>query len=206
MGRTLKTSMRDGDGTVPGTALLETDEIIFRGERRRVIPFASIKSLVVRGGDLIIKLGGEELAFALGHDEATRWLDKIKNPKSVVQKLGLKPAQRICLIGSDDAFAADLHAAGLTPSPKLHTNSDVIFFAVAARTDLSRLPTLKKSLAPDGSLWILRPRGAKDPSESDVRSAALSAGLVDVKVVRVSPEKTGDKFVIPLATRPKPRE
>src|SRR5260370_39198426 len=119
MGRTIETTMRDGEGRVAGTALLETSEIIFRGERRRVISFASIKSVSVRGGDLVIEAGADKVAFALGPDEARKWLDKIKNPKSVVQKLGVKPGQRVSLVGLDgDALVAELRAAGVTPSAK----------------------------------------------------------------------------------------
>jgi hypothetical protein len=38
-------------------------------------------------------------------------------------------------------------------------------------------------------------------SESAVRAAALAAGLVDVKVARVSATHTAEKFVIPKAER-----
>ena len=45
------------------------------------------------------------------------------------------------------------------------------------------------------------PRGTKEISDADVMAAAKAAGLVDVKVVRVSEVLTGEKLVIPVTKR-----
>ncbi len=60
---------------------------------------------------------------------------------------------------------------------------------------------LKKSLKPDGALWVIRPKGSAAISESEVMSAGKRAGLVDVKVVSFSATHTAEKFVIPRADR-----
>ena len=49
-----------------------------------------------------------------------------------------------------------------------------------ARADHERLPALKSSLAPNGALWIIRPKGVKHITESDTMAAGKAAGLVDV--------------------------
>ena len=53
----------------------------------------------------------------------------------------------------------------------------------------------------DGAIWSIRPKGVAEVSEAAVRAAALAAGLVDVKVARVSATHTAEKFVLPRLSR-----
>ena len=71
--------------------------------------------------------------------------------------------------------------------------------------DLGRFVSLQRSLAPDGALWSIRPKGRAEISESVVVAAGKAAGLVDVKVARFSDSHTAEKFVRPRAARLKPR-
>jgi hypothetical protein len=116
---------------------------------------------------------------------------------------------------------------------RLASGSDAIFFGAASERDLTRLKTLKHALKPEGALWIVRPKASsalsvhqregarpvrhqhrgvaprakarKAPhlSERAVMAAGKAAGLVDVKVVSFSPTHTAEKFVIPVADRPR---
>ena len=185
--------------TYEGEALLETAEILFRGERRLVIPFAKIRTIDAADGRLTIN---GDVVLELGAD-AAKWAEKIRNPKSVIQKLGIKAGQNVALVGLDDpAFAADLEKAGAVVSignPK--KNSDAIFYAASSRDDLPRLATLKKSLAQNGALWVIRPKGVKTITEADTMAAGKDAGLVDVKVVKFSETHTAEKFVIRVVDR-----
>jgi hypothetical protein len=185
--------------TYDGEALLETAEVIFRGERRLVIPFADIRTLESHDGRLTIN---ETIAVDLGGD-ASKWAEKIRNPRSVIQKLGIKPGQHVALVKLDDAaFAADLENAGARVTiGKPKKNSDAIFYGANATAELTRMSTLKTSLASNGALWIIRPKGVKTITESDVMAAGKAAGLVDVKVVKFSETHTAEKFVIPIASR-----
>ena len=67
--------------------------------------------------------------------------------------------------------------------------------------DDAKLAALRAKLVPDGALWIVRPKGSGEISETDVMKAGKAAGLVDVKVVRFSDTHTAEKFVIPVARR-----
>src|SRR6266852_2619397 len=104
MGQTAKTRIRVDGTSYDGEALLETSEVIVRGghapspvrsrdgqARAPVlhIPFARMKSLRASGGTLSFRFDGSEVSIDLGVN-AAKWLDKIRNPKSVVQKLGVK--------------------------------------------------------------------------------------------------------------------
>jgi hypothetical protein len=196
MGNIRKTRVTTGGRSYDGEALLETTELIVRGEKRVVVPFASIRSIDAIDGRLIIN---DDLTLDLG-DEAAKWAEKIRNPKSVVQKLGVKAGHQVLLINIDDApFAHELASAGAVIAKG--KNRDAIFYGANTRDDLSRLAKLRESLAPNGSLWVIRPKGIKAITESDVMAAGKAAGLVDVKVVKFSETHTAEKFVIRVADR-----
>jgi hypothetical protein len=49
----------------------------------------------------------------------------------------------------------------------------------------------------------VRPKGSKAITEAETMAAGKRAGLVDVKVVSFSETHTAEKFVIPVAARPR---
>lgn len=202
MGKTIKTRMHCNGEVFDGEAMLETTELLFRGERRLLVKLDKIKKVEAKNGMLNVAFAGGEASFELGQTEAAKWADKILNPKSVVQKLGVKTGQKVAVIGvTDAAFIKDLEGAGAEVSKSAGKGRDAIFYGVTSRDDLPRLDKLRTSLAPAGALWIIRPKGIKEVTESDVMSAGKSAGLVDVKVVRFSDTHTAEKFVIPVDKR-----
>ena len=140
--------------------------------------------------------------FELGAD-AARWLDRIKNPKSVLDKLGVKPEHAVALLGVfPKAFVDDLKARArrVVPSKAL-ADADVLFLAAEARSDLAQLPRVAESIQRSGTLWVVRPKGVESITEREVLEAGKAAGLVDVKVVRFSESHTAEKFVVPVARR-----
>lgn len=177
-----------------GRALLETEELIFRGADFRLrIPFKSIKKVTADDKALIVEYGSDKASFALG-EHARKWADAIKNPKTVEQKLGIKSGQKVVLLGVE----LKLKNAELTTLKK---GVDVIFFGANDRKDLKKLASLKEKIAPNGAIWIVRPKGVATISEKDVMTAAKEVGLVDVKVVKLSETHTAEKVVIPVAKR-----
>lgn len=123
--------------------------------------------------------------------------------KPRLQKLGVKPEWRASVIGVDDeAFLAELKAAvAFLAVGRAAPLSDAIFYGVTKESQLPRLETLKKSIRQAGAIWVIRPKGRPEISESSVMAAGKLAGLVDVKVVGFSATHTAEKFVIPLAMR-----
>ena len=199
MGDTRKSRLHREGKTFAGEALLETAEIIFRGDQRIVIPFSSIHTVEVSGSRLILN---GDTTLELG-EHAAKWAEKIRNPKSVVQKLGVKAGQTVAVLHVDDAgFVADLEKAGAKVARRVpKRDCDILIYGANSREDLDRLATLKRSLAPNGALWVIRPKGVKTITEGDVMAAGKLAGLVDVKVVKFSETHTAEKFVIPVALR-----
>jgi hypothetical protein len=198
VGNTSKTAIRIGAQQFDGEALLEASELILRGEKRLRIPFSEMKSLAANDGALVFRFRSDTISIDLGKD-AAKWLEKIRNPKSVIDKLGVKPGHKIAIVNfDDDAFANDLAARGATMAKK---NVDLLFYGANTRADLARLAKLRGLLAQNGALWIIRPKGVTEITESETMAAGKAAGLVDVKVVRFSGTHTAEKFVIPLASR-----
>jgi hypothetical protein len=145
------------------------------------------------------------LSLAIGR-EARKWAEKIRNPKPLAEKLGVKAGQKISIAGKLDAkFIKELQTRGADVGARMRRDSDIIFVAVDKREQLDRLPGIRESLAPDGAIWIVRPRATPSISDRDVMAAAKSSGLVDVKVARFSPTHTAEKFVIPVNDRDKHR-
>jgi hypothetical protein len=187
--------------TSVGHAELETDYVLFRGDFRVKLPFASIVSASARDGVLTLKSAEGVLTLALGA-KAGKWAAAIKSPKSRIEKIGVKAGQRVSIVGVvDRAFLDELRGAGAEVSDRVKKNSDAIFAGVESAVDLRRIASLAKSLAPAGALWAIRRKGVADASEALTMAAGKAAGLVDVKVVRFSETHTAEKFVIPKSKR-----
>jgi hypothetical protein len=200
MGAELDCRAKFGSKSSTGRALLETNEIIFRGEFRLKIPLNEISSAKASNGKLNITFSEGEATFDLG-PAAEKWAHKILHPKSVIEKLGVKPGQKIAVLGvTDELFLSDLDAIA-KHSNRFSQNSDAIFFAAENLQDLKKISALARALAPAGALWIVYPKGRKEIRETDVIAAGRAAKLKDVKVVGFSATHTALKFVIPLADR-----
>ena len=82
-------------------ALLETSEIIVRGEPRLRIPFKDISGLSVREGTLNVTFSGGVARFELGKN-AEKWAVKIKNPRGLLDMLDVKPDSRVAVVNVTD--------------------------------------------------------------------------------------------------------
>ena len=132
-----------------GTALLETDEVIFRGEGARArIPFASMQRVDVRGAWLVIAHAKGSLELELEARAAT-WKEKIRSPKGLVEKLGVKSGARVAILGlTDDTLAAELTKLGASVREGAPRGEvDVIVLRVANESELARTKTLAGKLA-----------------------------------------------------------
>jgi hypothetical protein len=123
--------------------------------------------------------------------------------RALVDKLGVKPGQRIAVLGVEDTeFLKDLsdRVPEYSRGSRI-ANADLIFFSAEDQKDLSQLKSLARSICKSGGIWVVYPRGQKHIREVDVISAGKSAGLTDNKVCRFSNTHTALRFVIPLANR-----
>jgi hypothetical protein len=173
------------------------------GAVRLNVPLAELRALAVRDGALCFEVAGQRVVLELGAKQAAAWEREITQPKSLLEKLGVKAGQRICLLGLGGAFGDDVaHVAERTTLTSLRGAFDVIFCAVDDEKELDRVARCKAHLVPNGALWIVSPKGkGATVKEGAVRAAILAAGLVDTKVVSFSATHTAAKAVIPVAAR-----
>jgi hypothetical protein len=203
MGADSQCTVHFGGQRSEGKALLETDHLIFRGTFRLSIPRKSITKAEAANGTLRVTFPEGTAEFALG-TTAAKWADKIKNPPSLLDKLGVKDGMRVAVVGVDDESFLDELMKRTTDvarrAPKKDT--DIIFFGADAVTDLTRLAKLRDYLTPAGAIWVIHTKG-KGAAFKDVEvfAAAKKAGLVDVKVASFSATHTAEKLVVPVKNR-----
>ncbi len=188
-----------------GKALLETTELLFRGDFRLKIPFRDIdvSRLTDDDGELSVSFDGGTAVFELGQN-ASKWAEKIRNPRGLMEKLGVKAGQRIAVLGVEDAaFLEDLRTRTDNVSQGLLTSgADTVFYGADDADDLLRLPELQASIGKKGAVWVVSPKGkGARLKDVEIMAAAREAGLVDTKVVSFSDTHTALRFVIPVAKR-----
>jgi hypothetical protein len=202
MGNELKCTARFGKEKSEGKALLETSEVLFRGEFRLKIPFASIKSAKAVDGELRLQTADGLAVFEIG-PAAEKWREKILHPKTRIEKIGVKTGAKISVFGNlDGGFLDELKSlADSVTKDKVTADCDAIFFAADSLKTLSAVAKIAKSLKGATALWIVYPKGQKSITENDVIAAGRKTGLRDVKVVGFSSTHTALKFVLPLTIR-----
>jgi len=193
MGDQVRCTVQLGEVESEGTAHLETETLVFRGTFRLAVRFADVSSVSAGSERLSVTWpGGPEggAAFRLG-PKAQRWARAIRDPKPVIDKLGVSPGMRVALGGVDDVgFRAQLagrSADGTTGTPL--GACDHIFLGAPHRSRLAlseaspgrrsqrgradggNLASLQRHMEPDGALWVLRPKGSPDITEAEVLDA-----------------------------------
>jgi len=197
MGQEVACRMRYRERTLAGQAYLETDHVLFRGEERLKVVFRDLQSVRAESGVLYLEFNGGPAELELGA-AAEKWMRKILNPPSRLQKLGVKPGLSIRLVGEfDREFRADLSQCQLQEADQ----ADLIFLAAGKTSTLSQLRKLVPRLKPNGALWVVYPKGVTAIREIEVIEAGRAAGLKDVKVASFSLTHTALKFMIPVARR-----
>jgi hypothetical protein len=195
MGREARCLVRHGGDEAEAKVLLETDEVIVRSPFRLSVRRDQITAARADGGRLAVEWPEGLLEIDLGEREAARWAHEIAHPKTVADKLGVKPGQRVLLVGEVDE---ELLGAG----ERIETGpADVAFLRVETPADLDRIGSLQEEIERDGAIWAIRPKGRPDLTEAMVIAAGRAAGLKDIKIARISETQTAMKFVIPLERR-----
>lgn len=180
------------DGEDVGRLQYEAPKLVFRGARRRVFEGEALAGVRAVADDLVLAGGAR---FALGAKAAANWAEAIANPKSRLDKLGVKPGMRVAVLNvADDALAGELAARQAAPVNML-SSLDLLFYGADSADELSRIPELIPALAEKGALWICSRKGkAATIKDVEVMAAAKAHGLVDNKVVGFSDTLTALRF------------
>lgn len=203
MGQEAICRVRIGGQAVEARCLLETNEIIVRGDLRLKIPLKSISNLAEEGDELRVEYPDGVAYFELGARVAAKWASIIRNPKGLLDKLGVKEGSSVGVLGVTDIdFLNQLQGLGISFATSLTPENDFLFYEADEVDDLGRLEELKESIKSNGAIWVVSPKGkGARIKDIDVMAAARRAGLVDTKVASFSDTHTSLKLVIPKAKR-----
>lgn len=191
-----------GESVSEGKALLESDDLRFRGDFRLTIPFNEMRSVAADDGKLEVAFGGGLAVFELGA-VAERWADRIQHPPLLIDKLDVKADSRVAILGLlDSGVLAQLRGrTSYVLQQSLAPGLNLIFLRAETPDALEQLDALEPFLRRDGAIWVIAPKGRRAISESTILNAGRSAGYVDVKVASFSATHTAHKFVIPKERR-----
>lgn len=209
MGREIKTTLRIDGRIHEGTASLEGGAFVFEGGVTLTLPFAEIFSVEASGGFLDLKTSRGLVMVELG-ERAEAWAERIKNPGAFLAKLGVDATKKVALLGKlDDGLKGDLEGSGAklaktAKSTTGKTDFDVVFLGVAAKADLEKVPAARAMMKDEGALWIVYPKAPDDVlRERDVIIAGRTLQLNDGKPVKLEPELSAIRFVVPPGARKK---
>jgi len=201
MGAEREVTLKMGGEIVLGCAQLEGAEIFVSPQpksKRIRIPLEGA-TVLAKGNDLHVKSAGKTYVLTLGEKHAATWANAIKNPKTILQKLGVDKVRTLRIVG-DPKDASSTFSEDLAKLPDLQVKKtgdtwEACLLFIKKSADLTKIATLTKPLATKNTfLWIVYPKGKPDPREADVRAAGLAAGIVDVKVASFSETHTALKF------------
>ena len=170
-----------GERSGGGRLQFEGEYLLFRGPFRVKIPVNEMLDARAESGWLVVAWGGEEIRFELG-DAAARWADKIRNPPSLLDKLGVKAGTKVWVVGGfEPEFLAGLEQRGAVCS---ESGWEVVFLRVETPGELDRVPP-KAAV-----VWTIYPKGRKDLTEGMLRAHCRGLGYKDTKVARFSTTHT----------------
>ena len=165
-GARAKTSLRFDGRILEGVALLEGDSIVFRGGVSLTVKFSEIsrsrRTRLARSADR------PRPPPLRARSEGRDWAEKIKNPKALVEKLGVDAQKKVCVVGKLDAdLRADLEASGAKIAKSARGKDfDMVFVAASSKKDLEKLASLREMIKDDGGIWIVYPKGKAPTSPS----------------------------------------
>jgi hypothetical protein len=205
-----KVRVDDGSGSIresdAATVLLETDELIVRGDARVKVPRASITSVASRGGVVIVKSPTATVSLTLGDEAALKWRKKLEEaPKALIDKLDVKPDAKVWLwhVGDDSLIAQINTRAVNVSSGRSASSRDVVFVQVDSNDDLDRIDRAAAAIVDDGAIWVVHPKGKAGVADTAIFAKAKALGLTYTKVARVSDTLSAEKLVWPRAARGK---
>jgi hypothetical protein len=192
--------VREADATV----LLETDELIVRGEARVRIPRASIERVTARAGVVTVTSPSAVVSLTLGAEAAAKWRARIEEPpKRLIDKLDVKPGAKVWLLNiAEETLETQLAERTENLSRgKTAKACDVVFVGVEAERELNRIDRALDATVPNGAVWVVHPKGPSGVADTTIFAKAKKLGLVYTKVARVSDTHTAEKLVRPRNQR-----
>ncbi len=196
MGREAECECHWGGQTGRCKVLLEGAELIVRGAIQRRVPFTAMQDAAIKGEEMVFSVDGTTVALALGGDSARRWLEIVRSaPPGLARKLGLNQDVRVRMIGEVDS--EELRSALAEAVLDGEGRADLVLVRASTALELEHGLGLGWGEIEGGCpVWVIYPKGkASTLGEMAVREKMRGLGWIDTKVVSVSLELTGLRFI-----------
>ena len=194
MGLEAQCRCRWGGGSGKVQVLLETHELIIRGELRRRFPIVELSEVRAEGHELCFKSAGDEFALDLGADRAGRWLKKIATPApSLAKKLGVASSSKVLVIGPlEDAALREALAGGMAAGDE---EARLSLAVVSDEKALQHALHVHEVLPRGTPIWMVHGKGPRASfGEGPVRKLMRDAGYKDNKVSAVSDSLSATRY------------
>lgn len=174
-------------------ALLESTELILRGEIKRRFAREKMGPASTDGEMLRFHVAGEAVSLHLGAKVAESWAAALAAPpRSLRAKLGLEKSARAILLGvvEDEMLAAATSGALVEDG----NAAQMIIAMIDSPADLAAALRMQSDF-PALPLWTVYPKGRGTQfGDSDIRAALRASGLRDTKSCAVSEKLTATRY------------
>ncbi len=173
-----------------GKILLESQELILRGDIRARIIRSLINTMACDGDDLVVITAQGPIRATMGAAEAARWVKAFAKPlPSLAEKLGLGPDRPARVLGplTDPELIAALTGC-LSPTSLL---------ILAELPDQAAMDNALAQLrqTPHATFWGVTVKGAKVGfSDAALRARMRAAGYIDTKSCAVSDRHSATRY------------
>jgi hypothetical protein len=172
---------------------LDAAQLQLSGGVRARIAIKQASGWRVEAGCLIGNWQGVKLAIELGEAAAQKWLDKILNPPSLAQKLGVHSGKtlhwQVESIVLRDFFAQ----LGVDHSPII--KADLCFAEVSEPAHLVSLLTLALKLKNPQQLWVVRRKGkSAKVKQAQIMTALAQLGFKPSKTAAWNDDYGADRY------------
>jgi hypothetical protein len=181
--------------TATAKVLLESTDLILRGDIRKRVPISKLRNVETHSGWLRFNVGRDRVQILLGTPRAEKWATAIKTPPpTLARKLGITNKSIVRIIGdiSDESLKEALAQAAQISAK----NPDLIVASIDTPESLNAtLRAAKSQLAQSIPIWLVYPKGPGHAlNESAIRSLLRTSGMMDTKVASVSSRLTALRF------------
>lgn len=192
MGREAEGAIRYLGEEGAGRLLIESTEVILRGEVRARVPRAEIRAVRVDGETLAIETSRGLVVATVGAELALRLSRILQKPvPTLVEKLGVSLTTRAgCLWAVTDVILAEALAGLTVPLP----DAAVVVAEVLDDAQLARLLAALPDLA-GRPVWCVTAKGPRPAlPETRIRGALRGAGWIDSKTTAVSDRVSATRY------------
>lgn len=189
--------LRMGREQYIGIARLDAEHIDFAGQTKFRFRFSEMRNPSLVDALLAFDFHGNPVRMDVG-ERAPKWLDSIRNPKSLSEKIGVRTGDVVRFVNFEDPILCEqiVQKDARMVGSEWKEPCNLIVFGVERPPELRQLESLAESVLPDGAVWVMLPRISKTITQSNILAAVRQAGLLDsIKPVTYSDSFTAYKVL-----------